>query len=89
MLMSKACYHPSAAVSLWQGMQLGDDVPEILSTHPHHETRVENLKKLVHKAEQLMMDSDCRQVFGSSCRRMAISANSVISLVKTIAFRQE
>jgi predicted Zn-dependent protease len=65
-MMSKACYNPNAAVSLWQGMQQGQEgTLEFLSTHPTNANRIEHLKKLMYKAEQVLMDAGCGQVFVS------------------------
>lgn len=52
-LAARAGYDPRAAVSLWRKMQrLGDgQPPEFLSTHPSHETRIEDLRRY---AERVM-----------------------------------
>jgi predicted Zn-dependent protease len=44
-LMARAGFDPREAVELWQNMerQAGAGPPEFLSTHPSHETRIENL----------------------------------------------
>jgi predicted Zn-dependent protease len=46
--MARAGYHPAKAIEFWQKMsELAGDggPPEFLSTHPSHETRVENLAR--------------------------------------------
>jgi predicted Zn-dependent protease len=51
-LMAKAGYDPNEAVSLWQRMQAsgGDQPPELMSTHPSDERRIEDLKKEIPEA---------------------------------------
>lgn len=50
-LMARAGFDPRAAVELWQNMQqLGGGGPEFLSTHPSHETRIEDLNDLMSDA---------------------------------------
>jgi predicted Zn-dependent protease len=46
-----AGYNPDAAASLWRKMQehSGDGGFEFLSTHPSHESRIENLETLAAK----------------------------------------
>ena len=46
-----AGYNPDAAASLWRKMQehSGDGGLEFLSTHPSHESRIENLEELAAK----------------------------------------
>ena len=49
-LMAVAGYNPEEAVELWKRMNAnsgGQAPPEILSTHPSNESRIENLAKLV------------------------------------------
>jgi len=50
--MARAGYDPREAIAFWQRMEStgGDSPPEFLSTHPAHETRVENLRKHLPKA---------------------------------------
>ena len=53
MLMARAGYDPRESVRFWQRMHQGaggSKVPEFLSTHPSHQTRIENLQKLMPKA---------------------------------------
>jgi predicted Zn-dependent protease len=44
--MADAGYNPNSAVGFWQRMAEngGADVPEFLSTHPSHETRIEDIQ---------------------------------------------
>jgi predicted Zn-dependent protease len=51
-LMAEAGYDPRAAVAFWQRMSElgGGGTPEFLSTHPGHETRIEQLEKLMPEA---------------------------------------
>lgn len=46
-LMSRAGYHPSESVALWQNMQKagGSGPPQFLSTHPSHKNRIRDLQK--------------------------------------------
>jgi len=45
--MARAGFDPEAAVTLWQNMSAasGDSLPEFLSTHPSHDTRIANLQR--------------------------------------------
>ena len=51
-LMARAGYDPRESVAFWQRMKQGKktSVPEFLSTHPSHETRIKNLQKEMPKA---------------------------------------
>jgi Zn-dependent protease with chaperone function len=53
-LAARAGFDPRGAVSVWQKMQgQRDKMPEFLSTHPSHETRIQNLSALVPKVDPL------------------------------------
>lgn len=52
-LMAKAGYDPRAAVEFWERMEEaagGGAPPEFLSTHPAHETRIEQIRKWLPEA---------------------------------------
>ena len=53
-LMSMAGYNPDMALTFWQKMSAegGASVPELLSTHPSDETRINNIKKNLPKIKQ-------------------------------------
>lgn len=55
-LMAKAGFNPAESVTLWQKMaQASQGQPaEFLSTHPSHETRIEDLRKLLPEAAAIM-----------------------------------
>ena len=48
-LMARAGYNPEAAINVWRKMQNaeGSGVPQFLSTHPSHATRIQDLQKLM------------------------------------------
>ncbi len=53
--MAKAGYDPTQAIEFWKRMATlseGGAPPEFLSTHPSHETRVENLQKWLPEAQE-------------------------------------
>jgi predicted Zn-dependent protease len=54
-LMAKAGFDPRESVRLWQNMSQGggEQPPEFLSTHPSHDTRIEDLNQAMPKAMQL------------------------------------
>jgi predicted Zn-dependent protease len=45
--MARAGFDPQGAVALWKNMSAasGDSLPEFLSTHPSHDTRIRNLEQ--------------------------------------------
>ncbi|NPA67029.1 MAG: M48 family metallopeptidase [Chlorobi bacterium] len=54
-IMAIAGYNPDAAANVWVKMQQlgGQQPPEILSTHPSHERRMNNLRKWAPEAKQI------------------------------------
>ncbi|MGI2028390.1 M48 family metallopeptidase [Endozoicomonas acroporae] len=54
-LMARAGYNPEASVSLWKKMsaQSGGSVPEFMSTHPSHDTRINGLNANIRKVDPL------------------------------------
>lgn len=56
-LMARAGYDPKEAVNVWLKMsrQSGGGVPEILSTHPSNESRIEDLRQIAQKVEPLYL----------------------------------
>lgn len=59
--MAKAGYNPQGAIDLWQNMQalMGDSGPAFLSTHPSHETRIEDLNEKM--SESFMVYQQAQQ----------------------------
>ncbi|SHH72946.1 M48 family metallopeptidase [Ferrimonas marina] len=54
-LMARAGFNPSASVSLWQNMAKasgGGAPPEMLSTHPSHDSRISELRYRQNQAQQ-------------------------------------
>lgn len=70
-LMAKAGFNPAESIKLWQKMAQASDgshPAEFMSTHPSHETRIDDLKKLLPKATGVMRQAraagkkpDCRK----------------------------
>jgi predicted Zn-dependent protease len=59
-LMAKAGFKPQASVSLWQAMAEasgGKQPPELLSTHPSNETRINDLRSQMSGAEALYQNA--------------------------------
>ncbi len=52
--MAKAGYNPENAVEFWERMseRSGESPPEFISTHPAHETRIQELKNFMPKAKK-------------------------------------
>lgn len=51
-LMAKAGFNPKESVSLWKNMAAasgGSQPPELLSTHPSHSTRIQDLQSIIRK----------------------------------------
>jgi predicted Zn-dependent protease len=50
-LMAKAGFDPKESVTLWQNMAKasGEQPPELLSTHPSHSTRIQDLQTAIQK----------------------------------------
>ena len=59
-LMAKAGFNPAESVTLWQKMaqaSQGEQPAEFLSTHPSHETRIDDLRENLPKATKLMQQA--------------------------------
>lgn len=59
-LMAKAGFDPSESITLWQKMaqaSQGAQPVEFLSTHPSHETRIEDLQALLPNAMNIMQQA--------------------------------
>jgi len=59
-LIAKAGFNPEESVTLWQKMaqaSQGEQPVEFLSTHPSHETRIEDLRALLPKANKIMQQA--------------------------------
>lgn len=54
--MARAGFDPRQSVALWKNMEAagGQQPPEFLSTHPSHETRIQDLEKRIPQALELM-----------------------------------
>jgi predicted Zn-dependent protease len=65
-LMAAAGFDPRETVTFWERMKAmasgGRGTPEFLSTHPSHETRIADLKKLIPEAEPLYRASPNRDL---------------------------
>ncbi|MBN2646832.1 MAG: M48 family metallopeptidase [Thiotrichales bacterium] len=62
-LAARAGYDPYAAISLWQKMDKateGGKTPELLSTHPSHDSRIEDLQKYAKKVYPLYQAANKR-----------------------------
>jgi len=58
-LMAKAGFDPRESVDLWQNMSAagGEAPPEFLSTHPAHQTRIQNLQQRMPRALELRAEA--------------------------------
>lgn len=59
-LMAKAGFNPAESITLWQKMaqaSQGSQTAEFLSTHPSHETRIDDLQEQMPKATALMQQA--------------------------------
>ena len=66
-LMAEACYDPRAAPQVWQRMaKLSQSSPEILSTHPAHENRIEQLSAHLAEAMTVREKAGCKPLSGPS-----------------------
>ena len=60
MLAARAGYNPEAGIKVWQRMaklSKGSSGPTFLSTHPSHDTRIENMQKWMPEAKALYEQS--------------------------------
>jgi predicted Zn-dependent protease len=66
-LMAEAGFNPTESVQLWRNMASsgGAGVPEFLSTHPGHDTRIDNLSSRMTEARGIYENSNRRP----NCRR--------------------
>lgn len=64
MMMSQACYDPSAAVGLWARMHAEEQgaPPEFISTHPSSHNRMEKIQSWLGDAETKREQSGCGQI---------------------------
>lgn len=61
MMMAEACYDPRASIGFWKRMSAqGQEIEEVLSTHPSNNHRVARLKKLMPEALAKREQSDCK-----------------------------
>lgn len=65
MMMAEACYDPQAAMVFWKRMekmaqQGGQQVPEMLSTHPSNEHRIAKIALWMPEAIKKREQSECR-----------------------------
>jgi len=60
-LMAIAGYDPEESIPFWQRMAaMGSSGPEFLSTHPSHETRINDLKKSIPEAKKIAAELNNR-----------------------------
>lgn len=76
--MSQACYDPTAALDVWKRMKSASrsrtpgssssSPPEYMSTHPSHDSRIENIQKWMPEAMDKRHQSDCQEQLGGLMR---------------------
>lgn len=66
--MANAGFDPKESITLWQNMAKagGGQGPELLSTHPSHDTRIDELSQMQQKVTPLYQQS--RKLFKNSCK---------------------
>lgn len=66
--MAKAGYEPSEAIRLWErmGAQGGPKPPEILSTHPSDQTRINDLSNHMNEAQSIYQSASSKFGIGAS-----------------------
>jgi predicted Zn-dependent protease len=65
MLMARAGYDPRAALDFWQRMERARErgaPPELLSTHPSHETRIDEIRRFLPQASARFQDASTKPV---------------------------
>jgi predicted Zn-dependent protease len=58
--MALAGYNPEEAITFWERMSAiskGPQIPQFLSTHPHHDNRIVEMKKFLPKAQKFYKPS--------------------------------
>ncbi|KAM3511842.1 hypothetical protein MY11210_004533 [Beauveria gryllotalpidicola] len=61
MMMAEACYDPRASIPFWQRMSAhGQEMEEVLSTHPSNNHRLAKLRELMPEALAKREQSDCK-----------------------------
>ncbi|EKD20914.1 uncharacterized protein L3040_005849 [Drepanopeziza brunnea f. sp. 'multigermtubi'] len=68
MLMAHSCYDPKEAIKFWKRLEAfsKDRLPEWLSTHPSHSSRIAQITAWLPKAEEVRRKSDCASTVGHS-----------------------
>ncbi|KAJ3493884.1 hypothetical protein NLG97_g4447 [Lecanicillium saksenae] len=60
MMMAEACYDPRTAIPFWRRMnEQGQEMEEVLSTHPTNDHRIAKLEQLMPEAMARREQSDC------------------------------
>ncbi|KAK5987190.1 Mitochondrial metalloendopeptidase OMA1 [Cladobotryum mycophilum] len=88
MMMAEACYDPRQAVGFWQRMESiqksgGQEVPEMLSTHPSNENRIAKISEWLPEAMKKRTESDCRGTMAFADRfRAALRRGGPVTVVE-------